>query len=56
MKEIDIIKTALYNLEQTRNIKGKWKKADGRNMGGGELDLYFGFNDQWKKHFYFKVL
>jgi len=55
MKEIDIIKTALYNLEQTRNIKGKWKKADGRNMGGGELDLYFGFNDQWKKHFYVEV-
>lgn len=55
MKETQIIETALQNLEQTRNIKGKWKKAAPKHQGDGELDLYLGFNDEWKKHFYVEV-
>ncbi|MET0637767.1 MAG: type IV toxin-antitoxin system AbiEi family antitoxin [Chitinophagaceae bacterium] len=55
MKETEIIQTALYNLEETRNIKGKWEKADPKQNGDGELDLYLGLNDEWKKHFYIEV-
>src|SRR4051812_37928981 len=55
MKETQIIQTALNNLEQTRNIKGRWKKANVKGNGDGEIDLYLEFNDQCKKHFYVEV-